>query len=493
MATTESVSVNGRFGPLDDLVRRKLMVSDAKSADEIKEALLNQYPLEKSRIQLEATGMPVVADLCATPVLTATISSTEEELSQAKSNLEQDLKEVIREAALRNISANLEGLGGSLMNAVGEGVSAARAASDAGQRDKVFSIRRILSEYARLTRCVGTLVRGCIGNCRRLARNIDWIASIMLILSGEAIAKNALKGFLIQIPLGEMEARREAALNALKNLLGTNAAGFDDETWGYRTDGLINIYQEIDLNNQGELKLLFQESELDRMLSELVEQIARDNKLGVTGFGPAANATIEKMEHLQMLFQNLPGYWPPLRAFMNELDLIVQIVDSRNIRAGMRLIDLARSPITFYGSRYGNLQTPDLQARGRLSRIALNRSQLADNIDRHAANIVNNHLDELDRLTSCVDRVVDLYSLGTEDWGAKENRAYFYYQEIRNYLSANPIIHNTIIANLIDVNNNINILGPIDQAALDLERDSYGISERRYQQMLNLVIPNGLI
>jgi hypothetical protein len=494
---TENSTAKARFGSLDDIIRRKLRVSDPAKADEIVKALLKQYPSEKARFEQESLGLPAVFVPPVVPVQATTANPTEDELAQATAYLGRDLDALVQEPAFRSFSTNLQGLAQSINNATAEGISSARAAVDSGQRDKLFGFRRILSDYARLVRQIGVRRIDSLPKCLRLASDIDWISSLMLVFAGEAISKQALKGFLIQISMVDLEARNAAAVNALRNLLGTSENGYDDVTWGWRTSGYRAITKAIEEANQQDLKVLLQEAELNRMLTELVDQIARDNVTGVSAFGPTAEITIDKIQRLFTIAKSIDPQQPPLVAFLNELGSFSDLVSQRNSRIGMRLIDIARSPITYSSTRYGSIETSDITDRRKLINLTFKRSLLTDIINQNAERLIKDKvLEYLFAIISDVDRAIDCYALGTGGKKVPEMAAGTYGYSIKILLDKGK----TPISDLNNLLSSImQLLFPRDKNREDFKKAvkqeiiQQNIAEQRYQNMAKTLIPTNFI
>ena len=418
---------------LDELVRRRLRVGDPKNPDEVAKALSDLYPEEKERFARETIGLPFItdADNLSPGASVVFTSPTESDFVQALADLNQDLTLLVSEPALRNVAPGIRGWAQNIRTVVSNGMTAARLALDPGQRDKVFGFRRTLGDYARLARYVGVLNMESNYKYRRLARSIDYISSLIFVQMGEAISKQAMSGFLLQCPLAEIQARRAGVISGLRNLLGSLEAAYNEESWGRGRIGYRNLYNEIELRNQPDLKALLLEAELGRMMNELVDLASRDNLEGLSALGATAGVTIEKMQRLLVVgsyvSQNDPQ--PPLTAFLEALHLFVEaFIDTR---VGLRLVDIARPPISFYGSRYGiGSSGIDTKARTRLVSIAFARGRLADGLDDYLQDDYSNERIQgqivLDKMLYDADRAIDLYAQGTKDWGISEQRAVAY-------------------------------------------------------------------
>lgn len=132
------------------------------------------------------------------------------------------------ESQLKDVHAELRGWARAIRAAAGEGLAAARFALDAGQRDRAMAARRTLNDYARLSRFVGALSSGLNGLYRRVAQSCDEVANLILVCAGDAVAESGLTrgALLLQTPASELRSRRDAALGALRNLIGSTQTAY---------------------------------------------------------------------------------------------------------------------------------------------------------------------------------------------------------------------------------------------------------------------------
>jgi hypothetical protein len=426
----QTIANAGVTASLDDLVRRKLRVGDPNDPTEIAKALLSLYPEEKNRFEREAVGFSFGYGGYpggSTPEAQV-VTTLESDFTQAYADLEQDLNLLVSEPALRNVAAGLRGWAQAIRSAVNEGMAAARSALDPGQRDKVFGVRRTLGDYARLARYVGVLNIESNFKYRRLARSIDQISSLIFVQMGEAISKQAMSGFLMQVSLTEIQSRRAGVINSLRNLLGSLEASYDDETWGRGRVGYRDLYQALEKMSQLDLRVLLQEPELSRLMSELVDQTGRSGEDGLCALGATSAVLVDKMQRLILVADSLPDQQPPLVAFLEALQLFVDaFVDNR---VGLRLVVIAKPSVTFYGSRYGTGMSGIDNARSTLIQLTFERSRLADLIDDYLEDDYSNRRIigqiVMDKVLSDVDKAIDLYAQGTTSWGTPEKRSVAY-------------------------------------------------------------------
>ncbi|NEQ27962.1 MAG: hypothetical protein F6K28_55030, partial [Microcoleus sp. SIO2G3] len=117
---------------------------------------------------------------------------------------------------------------------------------------------------------------------------------------------------------------------------------------------------------------------------------------------------------------------PPLASFLEALELFMDGFGAGDTGSsgGYRLLRIARPPVLFYGL-YGSASVDD--AEQRLIQLIIHRNILADQLDNIAqfglpAQIARAQV-LLDKILYNVDRGIDLYAVGTEDFGDPERRA----------------------------------------------------------------------
>jgi hypothetical protein len=201
---------------LDNLLRRELKVSDPNDAKQIAEALFARYKdtPRAAAITREAQGVPFALTPSTAMPMPQVMRSSDTEWEQAVNDVERDLQALSENAILKDIKPELQGWTMAIRSAIADGVNAARYALDARRRDVAFGLRRTLGDYARMARLVGILTPGMNINYRKLAQSLDEVASVLLVMMGEAIANVGFNGgrFLLQAPYSELQARRDAVI-----------------------------------------------------------------------------------------------------------------------------------------------------------------------------------------------------------------------------------------------------------------------------------------
>ncbi len=426
---------------LDNLIRRELKVSDPNDAKQIAEALFNRYKdtPRATAITREAQGVPFALSTASTTPVSQVIRSSDTEWQQAVSDVEHDLNALLENAILKDIKPELQGWAMAIRSAIADGVNAARYALDTRRRDVAFGIRRTLGDYARMARLVGILTPGMNINYRKLAQSLDEVAAVLLVMMGEAIANVGFNGgrFLLQAPFSELQARRDAAIYALRNLIGSTQEAYDSNNWPRGLDAYRELYKFLETQGQGDLRALLVETELMRIMDALIQRSGQGSVEGLRQLGATAQLDVERLRRFVILASNaLPTPAPPLVAFLESLQLFVDAFDSAG---GSRLVKIARPPVLFYGM-YGTSGLD--RADRRLLELIIQRGLLADQLDCFAqcgcnADSVKCQI-VLDKILYDVDRAIDLYAVGQTDFGEPEQRAAAYGYVIAAFLRQGP-------------------------------------------------------
>jgi hypothetical protein len=408
---------------LDNLIRRKLRISDPTNADQIANALLSRYPRDKEALEREAAGAPFIT--FPTPARPVMPTNGRAEVNQATDDVERDLMSLSTNALVKDIFPELKGWATAIRSTVADGLDAARFGMDARQRDKAFAFRRRLGDYARIARFIGVLTPNLNADYRRLAQSLDEVSALLLVLMGDAIANVGFGGgrFLLQAPLSELQERRDAIIYALRNLMGSTQYAYGPSEWPRGLVAYEQLLRYLEQNGQSDLRAFLQEHAIARVMDELIEMAASDNSDGLRALSSTALIALEAFDRLIIIGrQAIEPESPPLSAFLTALQLFVDAFE--NARSGHRLLHIARPPILFYGL-YGIGGIDN--AGSRLRDLVIKRGDLAERLDCFLGcacgpQIVRCQI-VLDSLLYDIDRAIDLYALGTEDFGEPEQRA----------------------------------------------------------------------
>ena len=420
---------------LDNLLRRELRVGDPNNAQQVAKALFERYQHQPRAmgIKTEAQGLPFLRTPQTFVPAAPDNTATSVDLKRATDDVHKDLEQLSRSNLLKDIDAEIGGWADGIRGAVQEGVNAARFGLDPRNRDRALGIRRTLGDYARLARLVGTLTPSSTYEFRSLARSIDEVCAVILVMLGESMANNGFAGgrFLLQAPFTEMQTRRDACLHALQNLLGSLSFQGGPNDWPRGIDAYRRLFDALEAQGQGDLRALMTEQELGRVLDDLVRRAARGSADGLRALGSTAQIELNRVYRLiNFGYRLVDPESPPLTSFLEALRLFA---DGFGQAGGSRLLRVARPPIVFYGL-YG--MEEESAADRRIVNLTVARGRLAGQIDcfsRCACDDVACQV-LLDKLLYDVDRAIDLYAVGSIDLGLPETRAAAYAYLIEAFL-----------------------------------------------------------
>jgi hypothetical protein len=412
---------------LDSLIRRKLRVSDPTDPVEVAAALGQLYRGEREAMDREAAGLPfLVGPALGPPPPASTTSGVE--LHQATSDVEQDLVSLASNALVKDIVPELNGWAATIRNAIADGVAAARLALDPHQRDRAFAVRRLLGDFARLARYVGAMTPTLSLPYRRLAQSLDEVAGLLLVLMGDALANIGFGSgrFLLQAPVSELQTRRDAVIYALRNLVGSTQDAYGPNDWPRGLVAYRQFLRNLEASGQSDLRGLFQENNIARLMDDLIQLATNGSADGLRALGATARLTLQSFKRLIVFGKQLVDpESPPLAAFLSALHLFLDAFENSN--SGYRLLSISRPSIVFYGLYgVGGLDP----ATSRLQRLIISRGQLAEALDCYLGCECGEDAVKcqivLDKVLWDVDRAIDLYALGVEDFGEPEQRAAAY-------------------------------------------------------------------
>jgi hypothetical protein len=414
---------------MDNLLRRELGVGDPSDPAQIAQALRNRYQgdARARAIDQEARGMPFLQTQPTFVPAAMERTATAIDLEQAKNDVEKDLLELTTSNLLKDVAPELEGWADSIRTAVQEATEAGRFGLDPRQRDRAFGLRRTLGDYARLARLVGALTPSMNQNYRSLAQSIDEVCAVILVLVGESMANNGFAGgrFLLQAPYSELQTRRDAAMNALRNMLGALSFSNDANDWPRGIDAYRKLFDALEAQGQGDLRALMTEQELGRTMDQMVRRAAQGSASGLRALGSTAQVDLQRFYRLiNFGYQLVNPESPPLTSFLEALRLFA---DGFGVAGGFRLLRVARPPIVFYGLYTMDEEEP---ADRRLTQLTIFRGRLASQLDC----LMRCDCDEaaalcqilLDKALYDIDRAIDLYAVGRDDLGQPELRAAAY-------------------------------------------------------------------
>jgi hypothetical protein len=425
---------------VDNLIRRRLRISDPRNAREVADGLQRLFPTDRLALEREASGLPLLKmPAIATPSAASGPSSAE--LEQATDDVERDLKALVTNSQLKDVDAELEGWGQAIRGLIADGTAVARFALDPRSRDRAFAARRQLGDYARMARLVGALTPNVGSLYRRLAQSLDEVAALILVLIGESLASVGMNGgrFLLSAPASELQARRDAALAALRNLNGSTQDAYGPADWPYGLHGLRETLTRLEASGHADLRALLDENTLARLMDELLDRASVTNARGLRALGATAQVAVQRLQRLvHVINLEVDPETPPLASFLKALQLFIDAFQGST--SGYRLLFIARPPVVFYGL-YG-IGGPDV-ATQRLINVIVERGRLAELLDCYLGceccedEVICQVL--LDKLLYDTDRAIDLITLGSDPAGngEPERRAAAYGWLVQTFLANN--------------------------------------------------------
>jgi hypothetical protein len=267
-------------------------------------------------------------------------------------------------------------------------------------------------------------------NYRKLAQSLDAVAAVLLVKMGEVLANGSFNGgrFIMQAPYSELQARRDAVINALRNLVGSTQQALGPNDWPRGIEAYGELYTNLENQGQSDLRALLEENELARIMDSLIQRAARGEADGMRALGSTAQLDLQRFRRLVIVAQGLVDpESPPLTSFLVALKLFA---DAFTPSGGIRLLRVARPAILFYGL-YGANGDDSQKYDQNLSSIILYRGQLANRLDCRASCCGNDSESLgltilLDKVLYDVDRSIDLYALGNDGFSLPERRASAY-------------------------------------------------------------------
>ncbi len=408
---------------VDNLIRQRLRIGDPRDPASVAEGLRKLFPGEARAQDLESTGLAALpAGYGRGGPRVAESAATGAELAQAAADVDRDLQALAADHRLKDISAELQGWGQAIRPVIADGASAARLALDPRARDRVFAARRQLGDYARLARFVGALTATMNGSYRKLAKSLDEVAGLLLVLAGESLAGSGLGGgrFLLSVPASELQARRDSVLSALRTLQGTVDVPAAQDQWPWGLHGLREVLRLLEASGHLDLRALLEESVLGGLMDQLIERAGQSNVLGLRALGATADLALHRLHRLlHMVDRQVNPQSPAVTGFLKSIQLFLDAF--RASRSGYRLLFVGRAPIAFYG--LGGIGGPDT-ATQRLLGLVIARGRLAEHLDCYLGceccedEVVCQVI--LDKLLYDTDRAIDLYVLGSDPDGNGE-------------------------------------------------------------------------
>lgn len=423
------VPARGKHDPardIDNLIRRELKVGDPGDAAQVARALAQRYQgdLRAQAINAEARGLPFLRSEGLRPVEAPPPTATNVDLAQARSDVNIDLDNLIADNLTKDIRPELEGWRTVIVRSMEEGVAAARHGLDPHKRDSAFAMRRQLGDYARLARLIGALTPALNRSFRNLATSLDEAGAVILVQLGESLANLGFAGgrFLLQAPYSELQARRDAVLNALRRVDGVAVLGGNGDGWPRGLRAYRQLSTVLEARGQGDLRSLLNETELSRAMDELIQLAGGGDPDGLRAVGATAWAPLNRLQ--RFVQTTLRQVAPSSHELATLHEAMLLFLEGFVPAGGFRLLRVARPTVLNYGL-YGSSAISNAERRlielvnrrGTLARELDCFTQCACGDDQVLSQIV------LDKILYCVDRAIDYYCVGDADLGLPEVRA----------------------------------------------------------------------
>jgi hypothetical protein len=315
------------------------------------------------------------------------------------------------------VAPELRGWSQTIQQAASDGFGSAGFAIDPGERDRAFGARRILGDYARLSRYAGALTACAPDQYCRVARACDDVGNLVLVMIGDSLGDAGItrSGAVLQVPGGVLQARRDGVITALRNLAQPGTSD-DEESWPRGALAMHQLYDGLDDAGAPDLRALLDESYLARQLDTLVDMAAGSSPDSLRALGSAAATTIQRLQRFLIVASDIiqpPS--PPATMLFTQLQLFMQGLSGGNV--GYRLPYLSRSPLLV--SALAASVGVDVPTQALLT-IALSRTAIADAVDCLCC--LCDEKDAQDTILAGkvlfdIDRAIDLYALGTDTNG----------------------------------------------------------------------------
>lgn len=339
------------------------------------------------------------------------------EMVQAQNNIQTDLDFLTQSSQLKEVQVELQSWGETLRTWLADGAAATTQALDASARDRVFSARRILLDYARVSRLVGALTPGLSIAYRRFARSLDEAAGILLVSLGETMAQGNFSGdrLLLQAPASELGARADAAAAALRNLSGSVQDAFTPSAWPWGLDAYRKLMNALENAGHGDIRVLLTENGLRAFTGELINRASSVNADGLRALAATHVVALERVRRLIEVGAPIADNSPPMAAFISALELFV---DTFRGGTAYRLIALGRPLLSSAGLYTFGGPDPGTQMLLSLVQWRSAVSQLNDSLfgtDLASADAQAQF--EADSCLYSLDLAIDLYAVGENPLG----------------------------------------------------------------------------
>jgi hypothetical protein len=209
-----------------------------------------------------------------------------------------------------------------------------------------------------------------------------------------------------------MLARRDAAVNALRNLIGSVDTSYGPNDWPRGLEAFRRLNEQLDEAGQSDLRSLFSEADITHIFDELVDLASSSDSDSLRAVGSIATGTLGRIERL-IAFARSPANIvspesPPLASYLSALRLFADAFDGS-------LVYIARPPILSYGL-YGAAGLDAISRR--MLELIQHRNALAEQVDcimECSCDVEDIRVQlQADKLLFDVDRAIDYYALSDQ-------------------------------------------------------------------------------
>jgi len=432
-ATAPLASRSPQSIAVDNLLRRELRIADPKDPAQIAQGLLSRYPDTLDQMRREREGINYAAPETLAPPPSGSTGASATELALAQDDLDRDITTLTHSSELKEIDVELKGWGRAVRQAASDGLAAAALALDVVQSDRAMAARRVLGDYARMARYVGSLSADTGPYFRRFAQSCDVMASLILVGIGDGLAANGItRGTaLIRVSASELQSRRNAVMQAFRTLTGTGQIPQGQDEYPRGLEAYRILTRQLEMAGQSDLRTMLDEASLASELDQLVDLAVGATSSGLRELTSTSAIVVDRINRLAdacrpanltpagtpVPHSKTPAS-PPLVYFASALQMFA---DAFEVTKGGRLLFIARPPILAYGL-YG-MAGPDPATR-RLINLAIARGAIAEYCDCFAACGCNAEAIRqqvmFDFLLYRVDRAIDFYAVGYRGDGFSE-------------------------------------------------------------------------
>jgi hypothetical protein len=234
---------------------------------------------------------------------------------------------------------------------------------------------------------------------------------------GESLASVGFASgyYLLQVPLAELQQRRDSVIFALRNFMGGAQQAYGPDDWPRGIDAYRRLYNWLERQGQGDLRSLLIENEIAQIMDTLISRAQNGTAEGLRALGVTAQLDVERFRRMAivapgaMLTQG--GHYdrsPPLEAYLQALDLFANTFVPAG---GLRLMRIARPPILYYGIYNPNLLDESDQDLVQLIMIRGNLATIFDSLYPAAGARSVEPQVLLDMVLLALDRAIDLLAL----------------------------------------------------------------------------------